>query len=526
MPNWHAPFHGPKLPTAEFLKQRDDYVKKHGYKYSIPGFDNIVHLGFEKDISLAEEKIWRRKAYSELAPGRFEQIKYMKNERKLRYLDMLASPQPQIFQNRGTLLGSIDDCQDAISTVCALGRILLQALPSVISKSLMGGLTWLMSANEVLNMSTEFLAPEQRLVAQKRYHDKVTENNPFSKKARLKHEWKIKNAGFGFSDILQGAQVTKDIFGLGINLGAMMNLPLDILTGAARAAMGQKVEVSYPIPDLDIWWERLLSAGKTMLCSMGMPPNPEFKSYAQHLILHNLLGQLLTPENIGFDPLVHVQNAAHVEILAPSPTHFLTREVIQEIDPEGFEAIGWPSTGKKWSTINDIAITSAPQITQNFQNFCYDNRRDMTAYVAASCATQGTFHAIENAAGKGSMEYDYTASCKTTHALLDANLRFPLDLAPWQKARMVSWLEAHDAAGTTPTLPEVIAFAWSVCQFKFGVGMLGSGIQYDPLGLPKPQPYIGIFDQPKTPDYPTVPKAFSDAWKKLKPSPESPQERT
>lgn len=523
MPTWHAPFHGPKVSTVEFLKRRDDYVAKYGYKYSIPGFDNIVHLGFEKDISLKEEEIWKRKAYSELGPGRFDQIKYMKNERKLRYLNMLASPQPQVFRNRGALMGSIDDAQDAISTVVCLASIIIKALPASIGGLLMGPLTWLMGASEILNLSMKYIAPEQRLVSQKRLHDAITDENPFSKKARLKHAKKIAKAGFGFGDILQGAQVTKDIFGIGLCLGSLMNVPLDIITGAARAALGQKVEVTYPVPDFSIWWQRILKAGKAMLMSMGMPPNPETRLYAQLLILFNLIGQVATPENMGYDPIETVPEIAHVQILPPQPTHFLTREIIQEIDPGGFEAVGWPSTGEKWSTLNDIAITAAPQITANYQDFCWKNKRNWMGYVAANCATQGTMYALENAEGPGSVEYDYTASTKICHALLYMNMHFPQDLADWQRARMISWLEAHDAAGTTPTLPEVVAYAQVVCGFEFFVGPYPSTVRFKAFGLNKALTYTGIFDTPKTQVYPTVPKEFTDQWEKQARSPKNPE---
>lgn len=512
MPDWLAPFHRPRMHTEEFLKTRDKYVKKHGYSYTIPGFDQVVHLKYEHDISLKEEKIWKRKAYSELAPGRYEEIKYMKNERKLRYMDMLGSPQPQIFQNRGALLGSIDDCQDAISTIVCLVSIVIKYVPAAMGKLLMGPLGWLMSAGQVMNLATEFLVPEQRLVAQKRMHDKITEDNPFSKKAMLKNAEKIKKGGFHQGNIIEGLQVTKDIFGIGLNIGALMNVPLDIITGAARAALGQKVTVNYPVPNWDIWIKRLIKAGKAMLYSMGMPRNPDDHNYAQMLLLFNMLGRVLTPEFVGYDPLDGIREAAHVPVPPPRPTHFLTREVIQEIDPGGFEPASWPGTEEKHSTLNDIMITTSDTISQNYQDYCYDNQRNWKGYVSATAASQAVLLALENAEGPGSVQYDYTASCKITHTLLDQNLHFPQDLAPWQKARMLVWLEAHDAAGTCPTLPEVISYAKAVCGFEFFVGTYPSTIRFKALGVPKALTYSGIFDEPKTERYPTVPTHFAEIW--------------
>jgi len=519
MPEWHAPFHGPKVPTKEFLKQRDEYVKKYGYRYSIPGFDDVIHLPFEDAITHAEERIWKRKAFSQLAPGRYREIQYMKAQRKRRYLDMLGSPQPEIFQARGSLLGAIDDCQDAISTLCALGSILIRALPRALGKVLMGPVSWLMSAAELMNMATQHLAPEQRLVSQKRLHDAVTQDNPFSKKARAKNIKKIAKGGFSFGKALEVAQVTKDIFGIGINLGALMNLPLDIITGAARATLGKAVKVKYPVPDFEVWANRMIKAAKSLILVTGEPPNPNAADWSRYLILHNLIGQMATPENLPWDPYDAINEPAHVEIEAPRPTNILTLEVIDEIDPGGREAIMWPKTGKRWSTSNDIALASAPAISTSYQTYCHNNRRNWTGFVAAANATQGTFLALENACGPGTIEYDYTASCKINHALLNANLHFPQDLSPSQRARFLSWIEAHDAAGTTPTLPEVVFFARAVCGFEFFVGPYPSSIRFKAFGKQQPTEYTGIFAKPKTETFPEIPRALLEQWKDFPYSP-------
>jgi len=519
MAEWHAPFHGPNVPTEEFLKRRDDYVAKYGYRYSIPGFDDVIHLPFEKSITRAEEVLWRKKKYSELAPGRFAEIQYMKAQRRRRYLDMLASPQPQIFQARGSLLGAIDDCQDAISTLIALGTIVARAAPRVLGKLLMGPISWMMSAANLLDMTMNHLTPEMRLVSQKRLHDAITDDNPFSKKARAKNVRKLEKGGLGFGKALEVAQVTKDIFGIGVNLGALMNLPLDILTGAARAALGKTVKVKYPIPDFSIWMSRLLTAAKGLVVASGHPPNPNHQQWAQFMILHNFIGQYSSPETVGFDPLEAIAEPGHVEIRAPEPTHFLTREVIAEIDPGGFEAIQWPHTGKRWSTINDIALSSSVPISNSMQTFCQANSRKWTGFVAAANATQGTFYALENVLGRDSIEYDYTASCKINHALLNSNLHFPQDLTHSQQARFISWMEEHDARGSTPTLPEVVSFAKAVCGFQFGMGLLGSGRAFSKFGKQQPLEYAGIFAEPKTEIFPTVPTAFLERWKKFPYSP-------
>ena len=265
MPDWTEPFHLPDITDDTLREKQRDYVEKYGYRYSIPGFDDVFHLGFEKPITDDEQLIWKRKAYNELPPGRYEELKYLKEKKREKYLDLLGSPQPEVFKNRGSIISSIDDAQDAMSVAACLGAVVAKTLPKVLGKAILGPVGWIAGAAELLDLATTYITPERRLIQEKRVRDQLTDENPWSKKARLKRARNLSKAHIGYGKLLEAGQVTKDVFGYGISLGAVMNLPLDILTGAARRALGQPVKVKYPIPDVKIWQKRILKGLKALV---------------------------------------------------------------------------------------------------------------------------------------------------------------------------------------------------------------------------------------------------------------------
>lgn len=512
MPDWFAPFHGPRVTTAEFLRRRDAYVAKHGYRYSIPGFDEIIHLGFEKKITAAEEILWQKKKFDEISPGRQVEIRYMKEQRRLRYLEMLGSPQPQILHSRAALMGAVDDAQDALSTAAVIASIIAKYSFRTIPKLVSGPIGWVMTASEFLSQAMTIMTPEMRLVVRKNVQAYITEDNPTSKQASLRRSRKIAKAGFGFGDILQGAQVLDDIFGIGLVLGGLMALPLDIILGAARRIIGKKVTVSYPIPNIPIWRQRLLKAQKALAVGAWFVPNPTREIWIQNLILHALLGQCTRSEDLKWSLLDNVEEAAHVEVHCPVPTNILSLEVLDELDPDWRETLVWPSTGKTWSTWNDIAITGAPVMTRNFKQFCHWYRHDLDAHLAATNAGLGTLQALENIEGPGSVNIDFTPACKIFHTVAASNLHFPPFLEQWQKTRFLAWVQIHQDANTNPTLQEIISHGKTVCAFDFGVGPILEKGWYSPPGLNCPEKHHIHLDDYVEPPFDKVPQSISDLW--------------
>lgn len=271
MPDWTAPFHMPHMTTEDFKRRQAEYVAKHGYRYSIPGFDDVFHLGIEKSITPEEDKLWKSGRKDELSAERLDEIYYIKANRKRKYLDMLGSPAPEIFQSRAALLTSIDDAQDALTTLAVSGLVASRALPGAYRTAVLAGTGWVMIAAQCMNLATFVLTPENIAISRKRIQDNLTKDNPFNKKARVKLAKRLRSANVGVGAAIEIAQTTDQVFGVGISLGAVMSLPINILAGAARLISGKPVTVTFPVPYMPHWVRRAKKLHQAQLAIYGLP---------------------------------------------------------------------------------------------------------------------------------------------------------------------------------------------------------------------------------------------------------------
>lgn len=467
MADWTAPFRPIRMPTEEFLRMKRDYIAKYGYQITIPGFEDIIHLPIYEPLSLAEEKIWKAKDYELLSPARYEEIKYMKQRRKERFLAMLASPAPEIFNARAAIMTSLDDAEDAMSTIAAIGKISIPYLPRTIGKLLTGPLGWIMGTAELLNLAETLIAPEMVPLRRKRVTDSVTELNPFSKKARAKYAQKLRKGRLTAGDIIEGLQTTDNIFGVGLCLGPIMALPVDIIAGNVRMVTGEPVTVKYPWPDMG-HWERVAKKALSGLANvLSFQTFLDATEKLSVLSSANIAAQIENTFSSVWNALDATEDIHLIEVKAPAPTNILTLEVIEELGDLPENGVRHPQTGEKWSTYNEIFDAGYEPATQNFQDFCYENKSNWHGFIEAANAVESSLHMIECFEGHGSVDIDYTAACKTMHALHYLNYEFPPDLQPDQRDELGAWLDEHERRGTCPTTPEVLSYAKTFLGFEF-----------------------------------------------------------
>lgn len=425
---WHLPYTWHNFTTEEFLKLKADYVAKYGYTVYLPGWEDIVHIKLEEGFTEDEEIRWHKKDWNSFTPARLDYLKGIKEKRRRDYLRMLGSPQPNILKNRGTLLTSLDDNQDALTTLTFLFQIMYSVLPLVWRTWLTGPVGWMMTASDVLNLCTRVITPETSAIRQKRIKDKITDKNPFSKKARGRKRIRLYkgqiSGGAGF-EIMQTSDM---LFGYGITLGALMNLPLDMYYGRARVLEGAEVRLATPM-EAPAFWKNQASAGWKSLCTLFTTDQIwRYTEVSSMLLLSHLtaiamhiLAPTLDPNNAILDVELYAAKA-----LEPKKSYL--REIMEENgdDPDGFT--GWPLTDEKYSSCVRLHTEGAPIATRNFQDYCSTNRYNLEAFYCAQRAVDAGFFMLAAATGDDSIEYDYIATEKTTHALLNAGYRFPYTL--------------------------------------------------------------------------------------------------
>jgi len=298
MADWTAPLHAPSFSDDAFEKQREAYVKKNGYTVTIPTLDDIIHLNPFTPMTEKEKELWSgtrlltqeeqdeyrnkppykepparkatdapskketgytpaewRKQQRALIPiGRLMDIKEEKQKKKDKYLAMLADPSPKIARNAAAILTSIDDIQDAISTLACVGMVAAAIIGGPIAAAVLGPLGLILGASTLLNL----LNPMSHLRkmgggsasgrAAKIRLEKQTSHNPFSKQSKVSLAKKLKKFRPTVGNAIEALQTTDQIFGVGISIGPIMGFVQGAISGVIRSAMGEKVTLAIGSP--------------------------------------------------------------------------------------------------------------------------------------------------------------------------------------------------------------------------------------------------------------------------------------
>jgi len=475
VPDWTAPFKLPKLTSEEYARRKAEYVAKNGYTITIPGFEDIIHIPVAKPVTIEEQEHWRKKDYRWFSEERYHEIKYQKRRRKERFLSMLGSATPELFRNHASIMTAMDDTQDALATAAAIGVVAVKTLPRSIAGVLEGPVGWTMIGSEIFNtvMATQ-RGPMGSLVS-KRAIDSTTELNPFTKKAKLKRLKRMKRLMPTKGDVIQALQVTDGVFGWGISLGQVMNLPIEIVAGNVRRFVyGQPVTVKYPIPDLVHWYKTLKKMARGIGIMWGTYHATDDVELTASLIGYNLINQIDRAQQTR-DPLEYIGDISTIEIRAPAPENVLTREVYAEagLNPEDFR--GWPGLDKEWATLEEIASGGQGVALDNLRNYCQRNKSNFMGMVGANNAVEGALVQLGNIEGEDAVEHDYTAFCKITHALQHAGYYWPLYEKVEQWEKLGRWVQAYEDVGDCPTLPDILSYAKNRCGIEFTLTKPGMG---------------------------------------------------
>ena len=475
MPDWTAPFKLPKLTSEEYRARKAAYVAKYGYSITIPGFEDIIHIPVEKPVTIEEQEHWRKKDYKWFSEERYHEIQYIKRRRKERFLSMLGSATPELFRNHASIMTAMDDTQDALATAAAVGIVAVKTLPRRIAGVLQGPIGWVMMGSEIFNTIMATQRGPMTALAGKRYIGEATELNPFTKKARLKRLKRMKRIMPTKGDVIQALQVTDNIFGWGVSLGQLMNLPIEIIAGNVRRFVwGQAVTVKYPIPDMAHWERtmRVLSRGIGM--TWGMHWGTDDTYLTATLIGYNIVNQIDRAQS-EWDPLDHIHDIGKIEIRAPAPENVITREIYAEEGLNPDDHRGWPGGVREWATLEDIASGGQPIAQDNLRNYCERNRSNFMGMIGSQNAVEGALVHLGNMEGEDAVEADYTAICKICYALQHAGYYFPQyeKVEQWEKLRR--WIQVYDDNGNCPSLPDTLNYAKEQCGIEFKLTKPGVG---------------------------------------------------
>lgn len=533
MADYLAPFNLPSFTTEEYEKKRADYVAEHGYTVNFPAIGDIIHLWPVKRMTVEEEIMWYEGRRNEIPERRLNELYRIKARSKEKYNNMLGSPIPNWATNVTSVLTTWDNVQDVIITLAAIGRIALKFIPRIA----LGWIAWPISIlwliAEVMSMIAAptmcLLNPlackrstkkrlERRKKALKAKHKKPGAGTKALfdvEKSRLKRGFKgyARSGGFlpSFSEAVQAAQVTKDIWGVGLAIGPIFGLAYDLISGGVRWAIGQKVVFKNTPSDIEIyrkardmkheyarwkrpktnmskaeflaWKKKKIASGtwgikskqdddclKTMKISQhtyGWKHQTDFEEETALYCMTEIAGQGIRNVLNHWNPIENVEGLEYIEIEAYNEPNPLVEEMLREegLDPE--KGVGWPSVGKRWATYEEIQTSLAPIAAWNFEHFTENcKEEDLKAAMENSCIEFG-LHNIAMLEGTRSIEIQYHAAIEIGETLLDNRYSFPLSITEKQIIDFALWCDACEKTNTRPKLREILRYARDVLSFEF-----------------------------------------------------------
>lgn len=456
----------PRLTDDDFDRQKAAYVAKNGYTITIPGLSDIIKIRTEDPMTTQESGWWNAREYEKFTPQRLEEIRTMKRKRLEKYEALLASPSPSILRSAGSIMTAIDDAQDALSTLAVIGQIGARIAPKAIAKFLEGPVGVVATAADVLNLIQAIPQACMSPMYGKRAAETMTAASPKHVKARATTAERLRKFNLNKGDWIQGLQVTDQMFGFGLCLGPLVGLAQDILAGTVRVTQGKPVKVKIPVPDFKHWFkaaEKILRAGPLL---WGVPHYTDEDEILRWIGAGHLAYQAMMDVTDQWNAFDAVEDVATAELKALEPWHTLTREVIQEGPIPLGETIGWPQTGRVWSTIENIAELTEPMAQRNLEDFVTRNKHSWRGFMGAHCMVQGGLFAVATWEGEHQIVYEYSHTSQMAVTLLMNAQRLDPNQPIEKFTTFVNYMTYMESQGHTPSMDEINSFCSGSADIK------------------------------------------------------------
>ena len=463
MPNWTAPFHTPNLRGDAFKQKKAETAAKEGYQINIPSLEDIFHIKTVEPMTAGEKVAWKQKDWRAFSDRRYEELVRDKQKKKDRYQAALHSPTPDIYNSAAAILTSLDDVQDVASTLSTVGRLAIRLAPRMLAKGMLGPVGWIMTAADIIN-AVMILGRIMTLpMTAKRHMNLATAMNPFCKEAKLARATKISKPWPTVGNTLEALQVTDQVFGYGISLGAIAGCVSDLMFGGIRMALGQPVTIQsspeYTVGKLSNfmaetttpppWDGRALAtpgskaftdpyynspwatydttppiyaASKVpkaamLIMACGYTPSDED---IRLLTATNYLAEQELASNLGgFNGVEQVKDVEKAEMRVPTPSNILSMEIMDEEHVDAAERLKWPHNNKLWAKIDDLVREYPSPCKKFLQNTISRQEHTWDGWFNAAMMTESHSYSMANAEHENEVRYDYTEQARFSTLMLE-----------------------------------------------------------------------------------------------------------
>jgi len=432
---WH------RFTTEEFDRKKAEYNAKYGYTVSIPGFSDIIHLGIDQPPSEKELSQYRSDRPGELSVYRWQQIKAYKKKKKDAFIRMMSSPQPTWARNIGTAMTFLDDINDTMGTLAVTMRLAAHMFPRALGKIIKGPSGWALLIADICNIAmTLSRAPLKALQCKPNWH-KGLASNPFTKKARVKRELKLRRHGITKGELIEALQVTDNTVGVGLCLGPIWGLAQDIAFGMYRVATGKRVGVKVPyemLPPHEALGQNVQKAAE-QLWTGGQEMSDEDHA---RCILAATAGQHLSwPVIQNWNPVDNLSDISAVEIRAPWPKDPTTLELFREEGINPYAHTGFLHLDKEYASPIELMDVCEPLIQTSWREYTQRNKNTQMGHMVAQTVNDLVQQNYALCEGEEAVELDYVMAEKFFHKMWDNRWRLAEQDDPNALACMAKLLE-------------------------------------------------------------------------------------
>ena len=461
----------------------------------IPGWDDIVHITPRYKYTPAEQAEFDKKPldriWANISPEGIKEY-----ERKCDAVrTMIDSPQPEIAKKVGSIMTMIDNFEDGLTTAAVAGRILCKVAPQMLGRfiPIVG---WAFAATDALSLFNYLrLIPMTARGAKKRAFD-IADANPLSKKSRAKGAVKAKKALHGktfkkmaeklpvlkkYADVIPSmpemieiAQTTDNLFGVGLCLGPIVGMVMDGLFGFdGKMRDSQK---------------RTMKALTESGFSKPLINNPILASVID-AIGHETYGRMILGERLVTDAIKrsfeyykfneYEDGLNEVPIPVSVPSDPVTRAALMDHDVDPDTAIGFPFPDEPTELYPcELYYRTYEQNTENFQNYCLENTHSDLGYIVGSTGGEITDQFLEIYEDKGWSTKSTTADeTRLIQICLESETLPPQDATDESVQQYFDrMLMFRDVKGRLPRGEDLKA----ICLEEFGE--IGTFPQGEPVG--------------------------------------------
>lgn len=429
------PLKGPRMrfEKTDFEALKADYVAKYGYSITIPGWDDIIK--------------WK--------PNLMKTDAEKKQEKLTNLQRMLASPGNEYTRKYASVMTWIDNIQDTASIVYPAFRMLVRAAPKIFARAI-PGMGWILLGYDLLNLANALGRAPFSPMRAKRAACEVIKSNPFNKQSQWKRTERIKNWNPGWTDILQVLQVTQQVTGVGLSLGAAVGFVQDLFYGAYRQATGEKVSFKTEFPPLNFHEFKSAAGMKAaaFINSAGQIFSEEMHFLSQATFAASTY--FMTPVIEQFDIAGCVEDPMSAIIDAPEPTDPLTIEVIKSQGLNVQNGVGWPMNLEKKISLRDLSDYTTEKSRAATTDYYFRNSKNSYGFVAAGLmggAVEDLIDAMEPGA-------EHVADDTPMIHLLLNMLKGPLlpgeGISPGKWLEFETWVNGWaDQYGSVPKISDV-----------------------------------------------------------------------